>query len=93
MIPAATTIPGRSLLSRYEALRGGALGQAVGPDARSGLTVLLRSGVWAWARAMTTEQSPTRMAPRGADAVPAERPGDLVRLLADMTLASARRTP
>jgi hypothetical protein len=88
MIP-ADTMPGRSLVSRYEALRGGALGQSIGSDARGGLTLLLRSGMWAWARAMTT--SPTRMAPQGADSVPPESPGDLVRLLADLTLASARR--
>lgn len=93
MIAAAGTIPGRSLVSRYEALRGGALGQPVGPDARRGLTLLLRSGMWTWARAMTTESSPTRMASQGADSVPLERPGDLVRLLADMTLASVRRIP
>lgn len=93
MIAAGGTLPGRSLVSRYEALRGGALGQPVGPDARSGLTLLLRSGMWAWARAMAIEPSPTRTVPRGADSAPLARPGDLVRLLADMTIASVRRIP
>jgi hypothetical protein len=92
MIQAIPTTPEGSLVSRYEALRGGALGQPIGPDARAGLTVLLRSGVWAWARAMTTESSPMRTPPRSTDPVPHVRPGDLVRLLADMTLASVRRT-
>jgi hypothetical protein len=92
MIESAATTPGNSVLSRYEALRGGALGQPVGPDARSGLALLLRSGMWAWAQVMATAPS-TRTTPRGADPVALERPSAFVRLLADMTLANVRRTP
>jgi hypothetical protein len=93
MIGTAPTTQGHSLESRYEALRGGALGQPVVPDARAGLTVLLRSGLWAWARALAMEWSPTRAASRDADSGPIEGPRDLIRLLADMTLASLRRNP
>lgn len=78
-------------MSRYEALRGGALGQPIVPDARAGLTVLLRSGMWAWARASAMERSPMRTASRDAESGPVEGPRDLVWLLADLTLALFRR--
>ena len=38
--------------AKYEALRMAALGQPLPPDARSGLALLLREGMWGWARAM-----------------------------------------
>jgi hypothetical protein len=45
-------LPEASLLAnRYEALRAAGFGQALPPEARSGLALLLRRGVWGWARA------------------------------------------
>jgi len=35
---------------RYEILRAAALGTALPPEARSGLTILLHRGMWAWVR-------------------------------------------
>jgi hypothetical protein len=43
-----TSISGTS----YEALRSAALGEVLPPEARSGLTLFLRRGLWGWARAM-----------------------------------------
>lgn len=37
---------------RYEILRAAALGTALPPEARSGLTILLHRGMWAWVRAI-----------------------------------------
>lgn len=37
---------------RYESLRAAALGTALPPEARSGLTILLHRGMWAWVRAI-----------------------------------------
>ena len=37
---------------KYEALRGAALGQPLALEARSGLALLLRQGMWGWARAL-----------------------------------------
>jgi len=46
-------LPEASLLAnRYEALRAAGFGQALPPEARSGLALLLRRGVWGWARAL-----------------------------------------
>jgi hypothetical protein len=42
------------IASQYEALRNAALGYALPLEARSGLLLFLRRGMWGWARAMTT---------------------------------------
>jgi hypothetical protein len=38
---------------RYEILRAAALGTALAVEARSGLTILLHRGTWAWVRAIS----------------------------------------
>jgi hypothetical protein len=45
-----------SVVAQYETLRGAALGQALPPEARYGLMLFLRRGMWGWARtvAMTS---------------------------------------
>jgi hypothetical protein len=48
----------------YETLRSAALGAVLPVEARSGLTLFLRRGMWGWARAMATPsaaQPPTRL--------------------------------
>jgi hypothetical protein len=91
--PTARGAIGHGLVPQYETLRGGALGNPVDPSARAGLAILLCCGMWAWARTLAAGP-----APRPAPAVPvapsvlgASR--ELARLLADMTLASIRRSP
>ncbi len=37
-------------MSQYEALRNGALGHALAPEARWGLLLFLRRGMWGWAQ-------------------------------------------
>lgn len=41
-------------MPQYEALRHAAFGQALPPEARSGLLLFLRRGMLGWARAMAT---------------------------------------
>ena len=84
---------GHGLVPQYETLRGGALGNPVDPSARAGLTILLCRGMWAWARTLAAG-----LAPQPAPAVPVapsvlDASRELARLLADMTLASIRRSP
>jgi hypothetical protein len=45
-------------VTHYETLRRAALGEGLPPEARSGLTLFLRRGMWAWARAMATARVP-----------------------------------
>ena len=42
------------MTERYEILRAAALGEELPVEARSGLALLLRRGMWAWARAAAT---------------------------------------
>ncbi len=42
------------MTEQYETLRAAALGERLPPEARSGLALLLRRGMWAWARATAT---------------------------------------
>jgi hypothetical protein len=46
------------VVAQYETLRGAALGQALPPEARSGLTLFLRRGMWGWARAAAAMSMP-----------------------------------
>jgi hypothetical protein len=40
------------LVAQYETLRGAGLGHALPPEARGGLMLFLRRGMWGWARAL-----------------------------------------
>ena len=43
-----------NVVTHYETLRSAALGDALPLEARSGLMLFLRRGLWGWARAMAT---------------------------------------
>ena len=43
-----------TVVSQYEALRNGALGHALAPEARWGLLLFLRRGMWGWAQVIVT---------------------------------------
>lgn len=45
--------PSSTTVAQYEMLRSAMLGEALSPDARSGLIVFLRHGMWEWARTLT----------------------------------------
>lgn len=54
-----------SIATQYETLRRAALGEVLPPEARYGLMLFLRRGMWGWARAVTmnndsASQQPTR---------------------------------
>lgn len=88
---ASSGTPVCAYTARYEALRLGALGQAIAPEARAGLMVFLRRGMWAWAQCAVTEPPPQPAPPRRSEFVPAEHDQTLARLLAGMALAIVRR--
>ena len=56
-IAAISAESSKAMTARYEALRAAAFGDALPPEARSGLTLFLRRGMWGWARALTAAQS------------------------------------
>jgi hypothetical protein len=43
-----------NVVMQYETLRSAALGHALPPEARAGLILFLRRGLWGWARVMAT---------------------------------------
>lgn len=73
--------------TQYETLRMAALGEALPPQARSGLMLFLRRGMWAWARtlaAVSVPQEPTRPSSLSPKA-PCEREA-VIHLLAQMAM-------
>ena len=48
------------VITQYEALRGAVLGDALPPEARTGLLLFLRRGMCAWARAVANMCAPQR---------------------------------
>ena len=49
-------------VTHYETLRRSALGGALPPEARAGLLLFLRRGMWAWARALASNGAIERSA-------------------------------
>jgi hypothetical protein len=47
-------------VTQYETLRRSALGDTLPPEARAGLMLFLRRGMWGWARALATQGAPER---------------------------------
>ncbi len=63
--------PSSLLTSRYETLRRAALGEALPPEARSGLTLFLYRGMWGWARTLPAVSTP-RQPPSTTSPCPTE---------------------
>jgi hypothetical protein len=50
---ASSPTPSSTIAAQYEKLRSAMPGEALLPDARGGLIVFLRHGMWEWARTLT----------------------------------------
>jgi hypothetical protein len=92
---ATVAAPPTAIVARYERLRSAMLGEALPPDARSGLVVFLHRGMWRWARTPPVE--PTKLEPissrSSAPAQVIERRA-IICLLAGMAMAiNDRGTP
>jgi len=53
-----------AIAAQYEVLRGAALGDALPLQARSGLMLFLRRGMWGWAQVSTAALTTTASSPR-----------------------------
>jgi hypothetical protein len=49
--------PAAPVASQYETLRASALGEPLPPESRIGLMVILRQGMWGWARALPSARA------------------------------------
>jgi hypothetical protein len=88
-----TAIPA-AIVARYERLRSAMLGEVLPPDARSGLIIFLRRGMWSWVRMLTVE--PTRLEPiptRSSMPVELIERRAVIGLLAGMAMTINDRRP
>ena len=81
---------------RYEILRAAALGTALPPEARSGLTILLHRGMWAWVRTVVRApgQCPSAAVPPAVGLPIADETSEhrtIICLLAAMVMAVPER--
>jgi hypothetical protein len=76
-----------TVAAQYETLRMAALGEALPPEARSGLMLFLRRGMWGWARTLaapSAREEPTH-APSPSSTAPCERKA-VIYVLAAMAM-------
>ncbi len=82
-----------TVAAQYETLRMVALGEAVPPEARSGLMLFLSRGMWGWARTLAAqsvriEPGPS---PSPSSTAPSEREA-VIRVLAAMAITTHDRS-
>jgi hypothetical protein len=83
--------PPPSIAAQYEILRGAALGEPLPPEARRGLGLFLRRGMWAWARMPATDGDAAP--PKGSPSRPSTAPRPtraVIRVFAAMALNTNR---
>ena len=78
-----------TIAAQYEALRVAALGEALPPEARSGLMLFLRRGMWGWALSLAVanaRQEPI-YPPTSSPAAPYEREA-VIHVFAAMAMST-----
>jgi hypothetical protein len=75
------------VVTHYETRRRAALGDALPPEARAGLLLFRRQGMWGWARAMAARSAvPQPAGARPAPWQPPEEDRTLIHLLAALAI-------
>jgi hypothetical protein len=83
----STAVESSLVITHYETLRRAALGDALPPEARAGLTLFLRRGMWGWARTIvTTSAVPQPAGARPVSWPPPETDRPLIQLLAALAI-------
>jgi hypothetical protein len=83
-----------NIVTQYETLRQAALGNALPLEARSGLMLFLRRGMWGWARAMviagaSMSQQPSCSPP--LNCAPSGESKTLIHIFAAMAMSANHR--
>jgi hypothetical protein len=87
MTSAQNTAASSPVVTHYETLRQAALGEALPPEARTGLTLFLQRGMWGWAQVMVTRSAvPQPAGERLAPWQPPETDRPLIQLLAALAM-------
>lgn len=84
-----------ALQAQYETLRMAALGEPLPAEARSGLMLFLRRGMWGWARTVTPSNPPAQPVQASAPNMPLPCAYEaVIHLLAQMAISThERRAP
>lgn len=84
--------PPASLITQYESLRGAALGAALPPEARSGLALFLRRGMWSWTRTLASANvSRQALRPASSDSTAPHERKAVIQLFAAMAMNPDKR--
>lgn len=75
------------LVTQYEALRLAGLGEPLPLEARSGLVLFLRRGMWGWARALAGANAPPPRESSSSRVVAAQPDKAVVQIFAAMVLS------
>jgi len=87
MTSAQNTAEPSLVVTHYETLRQAALGNALPPEARAGLTLFLQRGMWGWAQVIiTTSAVPKPVGARPTPWQPPETARPLIQLLAALVI-------
>jgi hypothetical protein len=89
-----TIAPPIPVAVQYETLRSAALGAPLPPEARHGLLLFLRRGMWAWTQAVAIAAAVPPPPTRGTalvSAFPQER-SEVIHVLATIALSSPSRS-
>jgi hypothetical protein len=84
--------PPATVAAQYETLRMAALGEALPPEARSGLMLFLCRGMWGWARmlaAQSIREKPTAASSAGLTATCARKA--VIHVLAALAINTQER--
>jgi hypothetical protein len=82
------------MVAQYETLRGAALGHALPPEARDGLMLFLRRGMWGWARGIAMAGASMSQQPSCSPALncaPAGESRTLIHIFAAMAMSANNR--
>lgn len=94
MAGAAQTWPAlpATVVTQYETLRRAALGEALQPEARSGLFLFLNCGMWGWARKLPAQSIPEAPTPApSSSSTPSREREAVIHVLAALAIAVHER--
>ena len=83
-----------NIVAQYETLRRAALGHALPPEARGGLMLFLRRGMWGWVREMAMAGASISQQPSGSPALNCSFSGEsktLIHIFAAMAVSPNNR--
>lgn len=81
-----------TIAAQYETLRMAALGEALAPEARTGLMLFLRRGMRAWATALVAASAPQQPNRPSPDSVAGHPSKAVIQLFAAMAMNANSRS-